>query len=100
MLPLAEIGFGRDRFGVAFGSRIKENKMEKQEGIRIKEKLNFFYDEKCKVHISRFDNKFWRGFITGKKSDDVFEFNEDKLGECLLFVTDIHDVNMFREERV
>lgn len=71
--------------------------MEKQEETRIKEKLNFFYHEKCRVHVSRFDKRFWRGLITGKRSDDVFEFHEDKLGECLLFVADIHDVNLFRE---
>jgi len=73
--------------------------MEEQEENRIKEKLNFFYIEKCKVHVSRFDKTFWRGLIVGKKSDDVFIFDEDKLGECLLFVADIHDVNLFREVR-
>lgn len=71
--------------------------MENKEDNRIKEKLKFFYYEKCKVHVSRFDKSFWRGFITGKKSDDVFIFEDDKLGECLLFVADVHDVNLFRE---
>ena len=66
---------------------------------RIKEKINFFYHEKCKVHVSRSDGKFWRGLITGKKSDGVFEFNEDRLGECLLFVADIYDINLFRSDR-
>jgi hypothetical protein len=84
---------GRRPFGE--GKRI----MEEQEENRIKEKLNFFYIEKCKVHVSRFDKTFWRGLIVGKKSDDVFIFDEDKLGECLLFVADIHDVNLFREVR-
>lgn len=71
--------------------------MEKQEENRIKEKLNFFYRENCKVHVSRFDKSFWRGYIISKKSDDVFNFRDDKLGECLLFVADVHDVNLFRE---
>ncbi len=74
--------------------------MEKQEEQRIKEKVKFFYTEKCKVHISRFDKSFWRGFITGIQSDGVFNFIEDKLGECLLFIADIHDINLFREERL
>ncbi len=73
--------------------------MEKQEEERIKEKLNFFYLEKCKVHVSRFDKTFWRGTVVGKKSDEVFNFIEDKLGDCLLFVADVHDINLFREER-
>jgi len=72
--------------------------MEKIEEDRIKEKLKFFYYEKCRIHVSRFDGKFWRGLITGIKSSGVFDFHEDKLGECLLFVADIHDVNLFREE--
>ena len=72
--------------------------MEKQEESRIKEKLNFFYNEKCRVHISRFDKTFWRGYIIGIKEDGVFQFLEDKIGETLLFVADIHDVNLFREE--
>jgi len=72
--------------------------MEKQEADRIKGKLNFFYNEKCKIHISRFDGTFWRGSILGKKSDDVYEFEEDRLGNLLLFVADIRDVNLFREK--
>ena len=71
--------------------------MEKQEEQRIKDKLKFFYNEKCRIHVSRFDKTFWRGLITGIKSDGVYNFHEDKLGECLLFVADIHDVNLFRE---
>jgi len=74
--------------------------MEKQEEERIRQKLKFFYNEKCRVHVSRFDKTFWRGLITGIRSNEVFEFHEDKLGECLLFVADVHDVNLFREERV
>lgn len=65
--------------------------------IRIKEKVNFFYNEKCRVHIKRFDKSFWRGLITGKKSDDIFNFHEDKFGECLLFISDIYDIELVRE---
>ena len=71
--------------------------MEKQEEQRIKEKVKFFCNEKCKVHISRFDKTYWRGFVLNKKADGVWNFKEDKLGDCLLFVADIHDVNLFRE---
>ena len=71
--------------------------MEKQEEQRIKEKVKFFYDEKCKVHVSRFDKTFWRGLITNIKSDGVFEFYDDKLGQVLLFIADIYDINLFKE---
>ena len=72
--------------------------MDKNEEDRIKEKVRFFYYEKCRVHITRFDKTFWRGLIVGEKSDGVWNFHEDKLGECLLFISDIHDINLFREE--
>ena len=70
--------------------------MEKNEEQRIKEKLKFFYHEKCRVHVSRFDKTFWRGIIIDKKSEDVYEFIDDKLGKCLLFVADVYDINLFR----
>ena len=72
--------------------------MEKQEEQRVKDKVNYFYNEKSRVHVTRFDKTFWRGVIIDKRSEDVFEFIEDKLGKCLLFVTDIHDINLFREK--
>ena len=72
--------------------------MKNKEMIRIKEKVDFFYREKCRVHINRFDKSFWRGYIIGKKDDDVYYFQEDKLGESLLFVIDIYDINLFKEQ--
>ena len=72
--------------------------MDKNDEDRIKEKVRFFYHEKCRVHITRFDKSFWRGLITSEKSGGVWNFHEDKLGECLLFISDIHDINLFREE--
>jgi len=64
--------------------------------IRIKEKVSFFYNDKCRVHVKRFDKTFWRGLIVEKKSDDVYTFHEDKLGECLLFISDIYDIELVR----
>lgn len=71
--------------------------MEKNEEQRISEKVKFFYNEKCRVHVSRFDKTFWRGLIVSQKSDGVWNFHDDHLGECLLFVADIYDINLFKE---
>jgi len=71
--------------------------MKKEDELRIKGKLDFFLEEKCPVHICRFDRRFWNGFITGKKNEDVYEFKEDKLGDCLLFVADVYSVDIKRE---
>jgi len=70
--------------------------MEEQEENRIKEKLNFFYIEKCKVHVSRFDKTFWRGLIVGKKSDDVFIFKNSVVCEDYLRKDDGKDEELER----
>lgn len=74
--------------------------MKIEEKKRIKEKLEFFYAEKCKIHISKIDKIFWNGFIIGKKSEDVFILQEDKLGKCYLFVKDVYNVDLCREVKI
>ena len=76
---------------VAFGSN---KMMKKEDEKRIRQKIKFFYDEKCRVHVNRFDKTFWNGLILNKKSEDVWDFHDDKLGECLLFLGDIYDINL------
>jgi pimeloyl-CoA synthetase len=65
---------------------------------RNKEKLEFFLAEKVKVHVERLDRRFWNGYVIGKKSDKIFTFKEDMLGEKLLFVADIWEVNEYVQE--
>jgi len=71
--------------------------MEEREK-QINEKVKFFYHEKCKVHVNRFDKTFWNGIITGIRSEGIFNFIDDKFGETLLFTSDIHDINLFKGE--
>jgi len=73
--------------------------MDKENEKRIKGKLNFFLDEKVRVHVKRNDRKFWNGKLVEKKSEDVFIFNDDILGLCHLFVADIFEVEETREEK-
>ena len=68
--------------------------------IRNKSKLNFFYDERMKVHVERKDRQFWNGYVIGKKTDDIFLFQEDKFGLMHLFVSDIWEVEEFRRDGV
>ena len=67
--------------------------MKTEEKKKMKEKLEFFYSENCKVHISKTDKMFWNGFIVGRKTEDVFILNEDRLGEVFLFVEDIYKIS-------
>ena len=66
----------------------------------IKEKLEFFMDEKIKIHIKKKDRQFLNGFIIEKKQDNVFVMNEDKLGKILLFVCDVWLVSVYREVKL
>jgi len=64
--------------------------------IRNKAKLNFFLEEKMKVHVERKDRQFWNGYIVGKKSDDIYLFQEDKFGLMHLFIADIWEIEEYR----
>jgi len=67
-----------------------------ENAIRIKGKLNFFLDEKVKVHIKRKDRQFWNGNLIKKKNENVFLIQEDKLGLMHLFVSDVFEVEEVR----
>ncbi len=64
---------------------------------RIKEKLDFFLNEKVRVHIEKKDRQFWNGILIEKKNKGVFILEEDKLGLVHLFVSDIYDVDEYHE---
>jgi len=64
------------------------------------EKIEFFLDNKIKIHIDLRDGTFLNGYLIKKIKDDVYWLNEDKLGEIFLFVKDIFRLqqNLKREE--
>lgn len=64
---------------------------------RIKDKLEFFMDEKIKVHVELKDKTFLNGIIIKKLRDNVYWIEERKLGEVFLFLRDIYDINKFEE---
>lgn len=70
--------------------------MDKDNEKRIKGKLNFFLEEKVKIHVKRNDRQFWNGYLIEKKNDYVFVFKDDKLGLCHLFIEDVFEVEELR----
>jgi len=70
--------------------------MDDNEMKRMKEKLNFYLEEKIKIHIRRQDRQFWNGYLISKKSEDVYLFDEDKFGNVFLFLSDIFSVDEFK----
>jgi ribosome maturation factor RimP len=66
--------------------------MDEKNEKRIREKLEFFLEEKVRVHVKRNDRQFWNGEIIEKKNENVFLFHDDKIGLCHLFVADVFEV--------
>lgn len=72
--------------------------MNKDNEKRIKEKLDFFLAEKIKVHIEKTDKMFLNGILSSKLRDNTYLLKEDKLGTIYVFVSEIYDVDEFREK--
>lgn len=65
----------------------------------IKEKLDFFYDEKMAVHIAKHNREFLNGVLVERKSDEIFVLEESKKGKVTIFVSEVFDVTEFRGVR-
>lgn len=72
--------------------------MDKDNESRIKDKVEFFMDEKIKVHVELLDKTFLNGFIIKKLKNGVYWLEEDKIGEVFLFLRDIYNVDKFKEK--
>jgi|TARA_Y100000034_G_scaffold18559_1_gene20640 hypothetical protein len=66
--------------------------MENENEQTIKDKVDFFMEEKVPVHVKLFDKTFLNGIIIKKLRDNVYWMEERKLGEVFLFIKDIYDV--------
>jgi len=64
---------------------------------RILDKINFFLSENIKVHVEKKDKLFLNGYFIRCIKEGVWKFKDDKLGELHLFLSDIYDIDEFRE---
>lgn len=64
----------------------------------LKDKLDFFFQEKIKVHIDLKNGTFLNGSITKKSKENVWELEEKKIGKVYIFLKDISKVEQFRGE--
>ena len=65
----------------------------------IKEKLDFFKDEKVRIHIKLTDKTFLNGVVEKELREGVYWFIDDKLGGVYLFLKQIYDIKEFTEVR-
>jgi len=64
---------------------------------RIKEKLDFFYNQKIKVHIIKHNKEFLNGILLRIEGEGIYILNEDQDGETRIFSVDIFEVKEFKE---
>jgi len=64
--------------------------------LRIRGKILYFYEEQLRVHVKRVDKTFWNGKIVAVNKEGVYTFIDDKLGECLLFASDVYEIEEFK----
>ena len=72
--------------------------MDKENETRMKEKLDFFLAEKVKVHIEKSDKTFLNGILKSKLKEGIYLLKEDKLGTVYIFVSELYDVDKFKEK--
>ncbi len=60
----------------------------------LNEKLQYFLDNKIKIHVDLKDGLFLNGYLV-KKDKKNWILKEDKLNEIILFVSDIKKLQQF-----
>jgi len=66
----------------------------------MKERIQFFLENKVKVHIELLDGTFLNGIFIKQSRDNVWLLNEIKLGEVFVFIKDVEVLEQFREREV
>lgn len=75
---------------------MNENELTENER-RIKDKLEFFMQEKIPVHVQLKDKTFLNGSIEKKSREGIYWLIENKLNGVFLFLRDIFDIEEYRE---
>lgn len=73
--------------------------MINEKDIRNKEKVKFYFQEKQKCHIKLIDRNFLNGFFqTDLNAFNFYWFVDDVDGRVKLWLSDIFDVDDFKEK--
>lgn len=61
-----------------------------------KEKINYFYSNNIKVHITKRNREFLNGWVVKKVSDGVYKIKDDKINKTIyLFLSEIWSVEQW-----
>lgn len=86
---------------VAFGSL---NRMEKDNELRLKQKANFYFNEKLVCHVIKEPKGFVNGWFRSELIDGLYYMFEDqrwpgKENERKLFLCDIFDIKDYEVKK-
>lgn len=73
--------------------------MDKEHAKLMKNKMDFFMNERVKVHISLYNGGFYNGEIIKAVREDVYWIEDRITGEVFIFVEDIRDVDKYTEKK-
>ena len=71
--------------------------MTDENETRIKEKLDFFLEQKVKVHVKLIDKTFLNGTIAQKLKEGTYWFIDKVFNGVYLFSKDVYEVNGYLE---
>lgn len=66
-------------------------------GDEIKEMINFYLGKDIMIHINLSTGKFYNGLIINWEDDSVIVFNDRVLGSIRIFISQIVELEEFRE---
>lgn len=75
--------------------------MEKEKKLRLKEKVSFYFQEKLICHITKEPKGYVNGWIRSELQEGDFYWFEDQnypMEKVRLFLSDIFDINDFKEK--
>ena len=62
-----------------------------------KEMIDFYLQKRIKVHVKLSTGKFYNGYFIGWENSSVAKFNDRVIGEVYVFISQIEDLEEFRE---
>ena len=62
-----------------------------------KEMIDFYLQKGIKVHVKLSTGKFYNGYFVEWENASVIKFNDRVVGEIYVFVSQVEDIEEFRE---
>jgi len=71
---------------------LSQDKTMEQKDV-IKEKLDYFYTNKIKVHLAKYNKEYINGEIIGKVTEDIYLISDEFANETKVFASEVFKVD-------